>query len=154
MNSLTVIVLIVGASALLSAFLTAGVLFIVADRLLGRRLEGSAEQVGEVVAGRVRAAVADAVDEALPRLRSEVSGGVRDGATEVLPKVRLEVENGVSDAADQLVPKLRSQVSEAISESLTGAVTGGVLGKAGEELVRKGGNVLDVLLGSRNPDRD
>ena len=154
MDSLTAIVLIVGISALLSALLTAGVLLVVADRLLRRRLEGSAEQVGEVVAGKVRAAVGDAVDEALPRLRSEVSGGVQDGASEVLPKVRREVENGVSDAAEAFLPKLRSEVSEGFSEALASAVTGGVLGRAGEELVRKGGNVLDVLLGSRDDGRD
>jgi hypothetical protein len=150
MVSLTTIVLMVGVSALLSALLTVGVFLVVADRLLRRRLEGSAEKVGEVVAGKVRAAVADAVDDALPRLRSEVSGGVQDGAAEVLPKVRREVENGVSDAADHLVPKLRSQISEGISEALTG----GVLGKAGEELARKGGNVLDVLLGSRDSEKE
>jgi len=154
MESVTAIVLLIGTAALLSALLTAGILLVVADRLLRRRLEGSAEHVGEVVAGKVRSAVESAVDEALPRLRSEVSGGVQEGASEVLPKVRREVESGVSDAAEELLPKFRSQVREGFSEALASAVTGGVLGRAGEELVRKGGNVLDVLLGSRDDDTD
>ena len=135
MQSMTAIVLVIGATALLSALVTASLILVAADRLLKRRLAGGAEQVGEVVAGKVRSAVEDAVDEALPRLRAEVSGGVREGATEVLPEVRREVESGVSDG---------------ISEALASAVTGGVFGKAGEELVRKGGSVLDVLLGSRD----
>ncbi len=154
MESVTAVVLTIGAAALLSALLTAGVLLVVADRLLRRRLESSAGLAGDVVAAKVRSAVEDAVDEALPRLRSQVSGGVKDGAAEVLPKVRREVEAGVTDAAEELLPKLRNQVSEGFSEALASAVTGGVLGRAGEELVRKGGNVLDVLLGSRDNDRD
>jgi hypothetical protein len=43
-------------------------------------------------------------------------------------------------------------VKDGVSEGLASAVSGGVLGKAGEELVRKGGGVLDVLLGSRGND--
>jgi hypothetical protein len=45
---------------------------------------------------------------------------------------------------------LREQVRDGFSEALASAVTGGVLGKAGEELVRKGSGVLDALLGSRS----
>jgi hypothetical protein len=154
MESMTATVLVIGVAALLSALLTTATLVMVADRLLRRRLEASAEQAGDLVAAKVRSAVEDAVDEALPRLRAEVSGGVRDGASEALPEVRREVEGGVSDAAEELLPKLRSEVSEGFSEALASAVTGGVLGRAGEELVRKGGNVLDVLLGSRDNDHD
>ena len=154
MESLTAVILIIGAAALVSALLTTGVLLAVADRLLRRRLQDGAERAGDVVARKVRSAVEDAVEEALPRLRAEVGGGVRDGASEVLPKVRTEVEAGVSDAVVELLPKLRSEVRDGFSEALASAVTGGVLGRAGEELVRKGGNVLEVLLGSRDDDRD
>lgn len=154
MISMTAMALVIGAAALVTALLTAGVVLVVADRLLRRRLATGAEQAGEVVAARVRSAVEEAVDDALPRLRSQVSGGVQDGAAEVLPKIRHEVEAGVSGAAEELLPKLRSEVSEGFSEALASAVTGGVLGRAGEELVRKGGNVLDALLGSRDSDRD
>ena len=154
MESMTAIVLIIGASAMLSALLTAGVLLLAADRVLRRRLEGSAGLVGDLVAAKVRSAIEEAVDAALPRLRSEVSGGVHDGASELLPTVRREVEGGVSDAAERLLPSLRAQVKEGFSEALASVVTGGVLGRAGEELVRKSGGVLDVLLGSRDDDRD
>jgi hypothetical protein len=41
---------------------------------------------------------------------------------------------------------------EGFSEAVASAVTGGVLGKAGEELVRKGGGVIDALLGSRRDE--
>jgi hypothetical protein len=154
MNSMTTIVLVIGAAALVSALLTAAVFLVVADWLLRRRIESGTELAGTVLADRVRSAVEEAVDDALPRLRSQVSGGVQDGAAEVLPKIRREVEAGVSGAAEELLPKLRDQVSEGFSEALASAVTGGVLGRAGEELVRKGGSVLDILLGSRDPDRD
>jgi len=154
MESMTAIVLSIGAAALLSALVTTAAVLFVANRYLRRRLDARAEQVGEVVAGKVRAAVEAAVSEALPRLRDEVSGGVQEGAAEMLPKVRHEVANGVSDAAEELLPRLRSQVREGFSEALASAVTGGVLGRAGEELVRKGGDVLDILLGARDDDRD
>jgi len=154
MESMTTVVLIIGAAALSSSLVTAGAFLAVADRLLRRRVASSTEMAGDVVAAKVRSAVDAAVGGALPRLRSQVGEGVKDGAAEVLPKVRGEVEAGVSDAAEKLLPELRSQISEGLSEALASAVTGGVFGKAGEELVRKGGNVLDLLLGSRDSDRD
>lgn len=100
---------------------------------LKRRLDARMGTAGDEVAAKVRTAVVDAVDEALPRVRDEVARGVRD-------------------AADEALPRIREQVREGVSEAIASAVTGGMIGKAGEELVRRGGGVLDALLGAKGED--
>jgi hypothetical protein len=129
MVSTTSIVLIVGAAVMATALLTAALISFSGSRLLKAELD----EAGDQVAAKVRSAVTEAVDEALPRVRKAVEGGVRDAADGSLPRIREEVRNGVSEA-------------------IASAVTGRVLGKAGEELVRKGGGVLDALLGTRRDD--
>lgn len=101
--------------------------------VIKRIFDGRIDAVGDEIAAKVRAAVMDAVEEALPRVREEVEAGVRSGANESLPQVREQVRDGVSEA-------------------LAKALSGGLLGKAGEELVRKGGGVLDALLRPRTDD--
>jgi hypothetical protein len=118
-------VLIVCAAVVATSLLTAALLAGLGSRILRARIEGAGDQV----ASKVRNAVTDAVDEALPRVREAVEGGVRD-------------------AADGSVPRIREQVRDGVSEGIASAVTGGVLGKAGEELLRKGGGVLDAILGA------
>jgi hypothetical protein len=122
-------VLITGAAVVATALLTAALLVFLGSRFLQTRVDAAGDQVAE----KVRSAVTEAVDEALPRVREAIEGGVRD-------------------AADDSVPRIREQVRDGVSEAIASAVTGGVLGKAGEELVRKGGGVLDALLGSRSSD--
>jgi len=129
MVSTTSMVLITGVAVVATALLTAALLATLGSRFLRTQIDTAGDQV----AAKVRTAVTEAVDEALPRVREAVEGGVRDGADGSLPRIREQVRNGVSEA-------------------IASAVTGGVLGKAGEELVRKGGGVLDALLGSRSDD--
>jgi len=129
MVSTTSMVLITGVAVVATALLTAALLAILGSRFLRTQIDTAGDQV----AAKVRTAVTEAVDEALPRVREAVEGGVRD-------------------AADGSLPRIREQVRDGVSEAIASALTGGVLGKAGEELVRKGGGVLDVLLGSRGND--
>ena len=129
MVSTTSMVLIAGAAVVATALLTAALLAVLGSRFLRTQIDTAGDQV----AAKVRSAVTEAVEEALPRVRAAVEGGVRN-------------------AADGSLPRIREQVRDGVSEAIASAVTGGVLGKAGEELVRKGGGVLDVLLGSRGND--
>ena len=122
-------VLITGVAVVATALLTAALLAVLGSRILRTQIDTAGDQV----AAKVRSAVTEVVEEALPRVREAVEGGVRD-------------------AADGSLPRIREQVRDGVSEAIASAVTGGVLGKAGEELVRKGGGVLDVLLGSRGND--
>ena len=127
MVSTTSMVLIAGAAVVATALLTAALLAVLGSRFLRTQIDAAGDQV----AAKVRSAVTEAVEEALPRVRAAVEGGVRD-------------------AADGSLPRIREQVRDGVSEAIASAVTGGALGKAGEELVRKGGGVLDALLGSRS----
>jgi len=130
MVSTTSIVLIVGAAVMATAVLTTAILATLGSRFLRVRMD----EAGDQMAVKVRIAVSEAVEEAIPKMRGAVEGGVRD-------------------AADETLPRIREQVSDGVSEAIASAVTGGALGKAGEELVRKGGGILDALLGPRS-DRD
>ena len=125
MVSTTSMVLIAGV-VVGTALLTTALLAMLGSRFLRTHMDAAGDQV----AAKVQSAVTEAVDEALPRVRAAVEGGVRDGA-------------------DGALPRIREQVKDGVSEAIASAVTGGALGKAGEELVRKGGGVLDALLGSR-----
>jgi hypothetical protein len=146
--STTSMLLILGASFLLTAVLTTALMTIVAKRFSKARMDVA----GDELAAKVKSAVTAAVEEALPRVREEVARGVGEAGEELLPKLRTEVEGGIRDAAEDALPKFREQVREGFSEAVASAVTGGVLGKAGEELVRKGGGVIDALLGSRRDE--
>jgi len=130
MISTTSMVVIMGAAVVATAVLTTALLAALGSRFLRARMDAAGDQM----AAKVRSAVTEAVEEALPRVRGAVEGGVRD-------------------AADGTLPRIREQVSDGVTEAIASAVTGGALGKAGEELVRKGGGILDALLGPRS-DRD
>ena len=127
MVSTTSMVLIAGAAVMATALLTATLLAVLGSRFLRTQIDTAGDQV----AAKVRSAMTESVGEALPRVRDAVEGGVRDGA-------------------DGSLPRIREQVKDGVSEAIASAVTGGALGKAGEELVRKGGGVLDALLSSRS----
>ena len=150
MVSTSSLVLIVAASILLTSLLTAAFVAILSKRFL----RGQVDAVGDEVAAKVRAAVTAAVEEALPRVRAQVARGVGEGGEELLPQLRSEVEGGFRNAANEMLPQFREQVREGFSEAMSSAMTGAVLGKAGEELVRKGGGVLDMILGPRRDDED
>jgi len=156
MMSWTAIVLLVVGTAVLSAVCTTALLAALADRFLRSRIADQAGSAGDVVATKVAGAVEASIEEALPRLREEVALGMEQGGEKLLPKFRSEVEGGFSDAAERLLPQFREQVRQGFSDAMASAVTGEVLGKAGEELARKGGSVLDagldLLFGNREDD--
>ena len=120
-------VLITVAAVVATALLTVAFLAILGPRFLKSRMDTAGDQM----AAKVRTAVTEAVEESIPKVRGAVEAGVRN-------------------AADGSLPRIREQVSEGVSEAIASAVAGGALSKAGEELVRKGGGVLDALLGSRS----
>jgi len=126
----TTSMMLIAAAVVTTAVLTTALLTLLGSRFLRVRVD----EAGDQVAAKVRFAVSDAIEEALPRVRGAVEAGVRD-------------------AADGSLPRIREQVRDGVSEAIASAVTGGALGKAGEELVRKGGGILDALLGPRS-DRD
>jgi hypothetical protein len=150
------ILLVVASTAVLTAFLTTVLLWATSNWWLRSRIERHAAAAGDVVAGKVGRAVEQSIEEALPRLRKEVAHGVADGAEELLPRFRTEVEAGFVDAGERLLPQFREQVSAGFREAMSSAFAGGAIGKAGEELARRGGSVidagLDVLLGRRNEE--
>lgn len=150
MVSTTSMVLITVVAVVATALLTIALLAILGPRFLRSRMDAAGDQM----AAKVRTAVTEAVEEALPRVREAVAGGMGEAGEDILPRLRSEVEGGVRDAAEDALPQLREQVRDGFSEALASAVTGGVLGKAGEELVRKGGGVLDMLLGPRRDNED
>jgi hypothetical protein len=68
MVSTTSMVLITAAAVVATAFLTAALLAILGSRFLRARMDAAGDQV----ASKVRSAVTEAVDEALPRFREAV----------------------------------------------------------------------------------
>lgn len=139
MGSTTSIVLLVAGTAVMTAVVTTGLMWFVGGRLLSSRLASTIDDAGDVVAARVRRAILDAVEE-------------------VLPQVRREVAEGVGEAGESILPRLREQVRSGITEGVASAVTGEAVSKAGEEILRKSGSVidagLDLLLGSRRREGD
>ena len=150
--------LLVAVMGIFTALVTTGLLWLVAGRLLQSRLAATLDTAGDVAAAKVRLAVLEAVDEALPQVRQQVACGVGEAGEALLPHLRGEVQGGVEDAVDSALPRLREQVRSGISEGITSAVTGEAVGRAGEEILRKGGSVLDagldLLLGSRKRGDD
>ena len=57
------------------------------------------------------------------------------------------------DGAESVLPRVRSEVRAGVEEAIASALTGGVLGRAGEDLARKGGSVLNRILRGMD-DRD
>jgi hypothetical protein len=134
MSSPAEIVLVIAGTALLSSLLTAGVTLLAVRTYLRRRLEETSSQL----AARVRQGFEEAGDELLPRFRQEVT-------------------DGFGDAADLALPRFRAEVREGFKEALTETLGPRVLGKAREDLVRKGSSVLDaglsLIFGADEEDR-
>jgi hypothetical protein len=139
MGSTTSIMLLVAGTAILAALMTTGLLWLVGGRLVQSRLKAIIDTAAEVVAAKVRRAVLDAVEEALPQVRREVA-------------------RGVGEAGETILPRLREQLRSGITEGVASALTGGAVSKAGEEILRKSGSVidagLDLILGPRKRDGD
>jgi hypothetical protein len=110
----------------------------------------------EVVAG-ARREVEAAADELIPRLRSELQTGLGERVEEVLPRLRTEVRGGVRDGAEEVLPRVRAAVRGGVEDALTPEAAGRVIGRASEDLARRGASVLsrslDLFLGPE-PDED
>lgn len=135
-------IILVVAASVFSSGLTAVVFWLVAKNSVDRKIAGAAEEI----AGRVRAAVEEGAEAVVPKIRDAVRSGLDESVTSVLPTVREEVAAGVRDGAESVVPKVRDEVRLGVEEAIASAVTGGVVGKAGEELARKGSSVLNRIL--------
>ncbi|MCU0303539.1 MAG: hypothetical protein MUC56_05740 [Thermoanaerobaculales bacterium] len=135
------------AIALISTLATLAVVVAVGGRLLGRR----AARAGDEIAERVRRAIEDGADGATAKIREAVRSGLDEAVAEALPRVREEVAAGVGEGADRVLPVLRDEVRGGVEEAIVSAVTGGVVGKAGDELARRTGELLGRVL--RGPDK-
>lgn len=135
--------------SVLSSVVTVLILWLIARKAVDRKLV----QAGNEIAGRVRSAVEEGAEAAVPKIRDAVRSGLDDSVESALPTVRKEVAAGVRDGAESIVPKVRGEVRDGVEEAIASAVTGGVMGKAGEELARKGSSVLNRILGGLD-DRD
>ncbi len=139
---MTSTIIAVAAASILSSLATVLLLWLVARKVVDRRLA----RAGEEIAGRVRTAVEEGAEAVVPKLRNAVREGLDDSVRSVLPTVRNEVAAGVRDGAGMVVPKVREEVRSGVEEAIASAVTGGAVGKAGEELVRRGSSVLQRIL--------
>lgn len=154
----TMVLLALTTSAL-TAVLTVGLGAIVVRRLLRQTLDGELAARVELAAARLRDEVADAAAAATPTIRREVEAGVEAAAERALPRIRQAVEGGVRDAGAELLPALRQQVREGFRDGVAEVVTPETLGRAGEEIARRGASVietgLELLLGRpRDRQRD
>ncbi len=158
MGSTVTIVLLVAGTGIFTALVTTGLLWLVAGRLIRSRLAATLDTAGDVAAEKVRRAVLEAVDEALPQVRHQVAEGVGEAGETILPRLRREVQGGVEDAVDTSLQKVREQVRSGVTDGIASAVAGGAVTRAGEEILRKSGSVLDagldLILGSRASDDD
>jgi hypothetical protein len=128
--------------AAFSSLVTVVVVWLVARGAIDRRFSGAADEI----AARVRRAVEEGAEAVVPKIRDAVRSGLDESVARALPSVRSEVAAGVRDGADNVVPRVRDEVRHGVEEAIASAVTGGVIGKAGEELARKGGSVLNRIL--------
>ena len=127
----------------LSSLVTIVVVAMIGKRALERRLAAA----GDEISVKVRAAVEEGAEAVAPKIREAVRTGLNESVEAALPTVRDEVAAGVRDGAEKVIPKIRAEVRRGVEEAITSAVTGGVVGKAGEELARKGTSVLNRILG-------
>lgn len=153
MEFATSIFLLAWVTGLFAAAATIALLWLVVGRFLRSRLMYSLENAGDMVAEKVRRAVLEAADEALPKVKEGVAQGVGTAAEGILPTLRQEVQGGVEDAIETSWPRVREQLRSGVTEGIASAVTGGSVSRAGEEILRKSGSVidagLDLLLGSK-----
>lgn len=128
--------------AVVSSGVTVLVLWLVVRRFIDARFAAA----GDEISLKVKAAVEDGAEAVVPRIREAVRSGLNESVESVLPTVRDEVAAGVRTGAESVVPRVREEVRQGVEEAIANAVTGGVVGKAGEELARKGSSVLNRIL--------
>ncbi len=139
MPTMNVVLLMLGTAVGSSVLTLAAVLL--AARVWGKRLLAARiDEAGHLLGSRVRDAVEEAADAVLPRLREQVRQGFAEAADQALPRFRAELDA----AAAEVLPRFREQVRGGFRDALADAMTGGVLERAGEELARKGGSILET----------
>lgn len=136
-------VIVIVAVSVLSSLVTVLVLWLVARAAIDRKLSAAGAQLAD----RVRSAVEEGAETVVPKIREAVRSGLDDSVASALPTVRAEVAAGVKDGAETVVPKVRQEVRGGVEEAIASAITGGVVEKAGEEIARKGGSLLNRILG-------
>lgn len=141
-------IILVVAASILSSVVTVLVLWAVARKAIDRKLATA----GEELAGRIRTAVKEGAEEVVPKIRDAVRSGLDTSVETALPTVRDEVASGVRSGAESVLPRVREEVRQGVEEAIASAVTGGVVGKAGEELARKGSTVLNRILRGMEDD--
>lgn len=134
------VVLVMLGTAVCSSVLTVVALVLVA-RLWGRRYVGTlVTDANERISAGVRSAVERAAEAVMPRLREQVREGLATAADDALPRFRGELDA----AAEEVLPRFREGVRDGFKDALAEAMTGGVLERAGEELARKSGSILET----------
>ena len=147
MTTSSLMVLSVLATAVVSSVLTVALVVVCARWFLRRRLAREVDEAAEILARRVQAVIEEASEPILVKLRTGVAEGLEEAGEALLPRIRGEVAAGVREGADAALPRVRAEVSEGFREALTSALGPRALGKAGEELVRRGSSVIDAGLG-------
>jgi len=142
-------ILLTAMVAAFSSLVTVLILWLAVRRVIDRKFAAA----GDEIASRVRSAVEEGAEAVVPKVRDAVKSGLDESVEAALPTVRSEVAAGVKDGAENVLPTVRQEVRDGVEEGIASAVTGGVLGKAGEELARKGSSVLNRILGGLD-DRD
>lgn len=140
---MTTTIAVIVASSVLSSAVTILILWLVARIAIDRKIAAA----GDELASRVRSAVEEGAQTVVPKVRDAVRSGLNDSVEAALPTVREQVAAGVREGAESVVPKVRQEVRDGVEEAIASAIAGGVVGKAGEELARKGTSVLNRILG-------
>ncbi len=102
-------------------------------RWRGRRwLERSSDVAGARIAGRLRATLDEAADEVTGRAAT---------------RIRSELGDELAGRADELMPRLREEIHHGFRDALSDVLGARTLGRAGEELARRGASVVEAGLG-------
>lgn len=132
--------------AVLSSVATALLVGLVARRFFDRRITAA----GDALAERVREAMEEGAEKVIPKVRDAVRAGFDRSIAESIPVVRDEVAAGVREGAENVLPRVKEEVRDGVEQAIASAITGGVVGKAGEELARKSSSILQKILGGED----
>jgi hypothetical protein len=82
---------------------------------------------------------------------ARIAGQLRDildrAADEGAARIRTELGDELAERADELMPRLREEVHRGFRDALADVLGARALGRAGEELARRGTSVVEAGLG-------
>ncbi len=145
-------VMLVIATALLTAGLTLGLGWLAFRYWLQPRLEARLDILAEQLEMRVKAGAGAAGQDLLEPVRAQVYGGVAQAATELLPRIRAELTAGFQDAAAEALPAFRDEVRKGFTDALS---AGDLLDRTAKKVVRTGSSLMESglnLLRATRPD--